>query len=152
QRIQKQFAGQPLAAVGLFNEAKIEIVRGDYDRALQLLTRLQALPIYPRLLSAPIRGEAAFMRVYAIEQMGRLEEAARLYLAMPDERDNYFGHRATLRLRGLAATEEGRRITEQIARGYRDQAKAALQAGRYSEAKDAARQALRLIASEDAGR
>src|SRR5262249_26845754 len=43
QRIQKQFAGQPLAAVGLFNEAKIEIVRGDYDRALQLLTRLQAL-------------------------------------------------------------------------------------------------------------
>jgi soluble lytic murein transglycosylase len=144
RRIQQRFANQPLAAVGLFNEARIELTRGNYDAALQLLTRVQAQPVTPRLVSAPIRGEAAFMRIYAIEQAGRLGEAARLYLALPAERDNYFGNRATLRLKAMTATAEGRRIIEPLARSYREQARAALQSGRYVEAKDAATQALRL--------
>ncbi|HEX8090953.1 MAG TPA: tetratricopeptide repeat protein, partial [Blastocatellia bacterium] len=146
RRIQQRFANQPLAAVGLFNEARIELTRGNYDAALHLLTRVQAQPVTPRLVSAPIRGEAAFMRVYAMEQMGRLGEAARSYLAIPAERDNYFGNRATLRLRAIAATEGGRRVIEPLASGYREQARIALRAGRYSEAKDAATQALRLTA------
>ena len=148
RRIQQRFAGQPLAAVGLYNEAKIELTRKNYNAAIQLLLRVSALPATPKVVSAPIRGEAAFMRIYAIEQMGRLGEAARLYLAIPDERDNYFGHRATLRLQSLAATEDGRRIIDPIARVYRDQAKEAIAGGRYSEAKDAATQALRLITNE----
>jgi soluble lytic murein transglycosylase len=152
RRIQQRFANQPLAAVGLFNEARIELTRGNYDAALQLLTRVQAQPVTPRLVSAPIRGEAAFMRIYAIEQMGRLGEAARLYLAIPAERDNYFGHRATLRLKAMAATEDGRRVIEPLARGYREQARAALQGGRYGEAKDAATQALRLTQDANAQR
>ncbi|HVG21227.1 MAG TPA: tetratricopeptide repeat protein [Blastocatellia bacterium] len=152
RRIQQRFANQPLAAVGLFNEARIELTRGNYDAALQLLTRVQAQPLTPRLVSAPIRGEAAFMRIYAIEQMGRLGEAARLYLAIPAERDNYFGNRATLRLKAMAATEDGRRVIEPLARGYREQARAALQAGRYGEAKDAATQALRLTEDANARR
>ena len=148
RRIQQRFANQPLEAVGLFNEARIELTRGNYDAALQLLTRVQAQPVTARLASAPIRGEAAFMRIYVIEQMGRLGEAARLYLAIPAERDNYFGNRATLRLKAMAATGNGRRVIEPLARGYREQARAALQSGRYTEAKDAATQALRL--TEDA--
>ncbi|MFP5263506.1 MAG: transglycosylase SLT domain-containing protein [Blastocatellia bacterium] len=152
RRIQQRFANQPLATVGLFNEARIELARGNYDAALQLLTRVQAQPVSPRLVSAPIRGEAAFMRIYALEQMGRVGEAARLYLAIPAERDNYFGNRATLRLRAIAATEDGRRVVEPLARGYREQAHAALRAGRYGEAKDAATQALRLTADADAQR
>jgi soluble lytic murein transglycosylase-like protein/TolA-binding protein len=152
RRIQQRFANQPLAAVGLFNEARIELTRGNYEAALQLLTRVQARPVTPRLVSAPIRGEAAFMRLYAIEQMGRLGEAARLYLAIPAERDNYFGHRATLRLKAMAATEAGRRVIEPLARSYREQARAALQGGRYAEAKDAATQALRLTGDANAQR
>lgn len=152
RRTQQRFANQPLATVGLFNEARIELTRGNYDAALQLLTRIQAQPVTPRLVSAPVRGEAAFMRIYAIEQMGRLSEAARLYLAIPAERDNYFGHRATLRLKAMAATEEGRRIVEPLARSYREQARAALQGGRYGEAKDAATQALRLTGDRNAQR
>ncbi|MGA9768848.1 MAG: transglycosylase SLT domain-containing protein [Blastocatellia bacterium] len=144
RRIQQRFASQPLATVGLFNEAKIELVRGNYDAAINLLMQVQARPVTPKLLSAPIRGEAAFMRIYAIEQAGRLGEAARMYLAVPDERDNYFGHRATWRLQAMLATDKGRAIIEPLARGFREQARAALRASRYSEAKDAATQALRL--------
>jgi len=152
RRIQQRFAGQPLATVGLYNEAKIELSRNNFNAAIQLLLRVSALPITSKVVSAPIRGEAAFIRIYAIEQMGRLSEAARLYLAIPDERDNYFGHRATLRLQVLAATEEGRRIIEPLARSYRDQARAAVAGGRYAEAKDAATQALRLVTGDPAER
>ena len=40
RRIVQKYAGQPLATVGLYNEAKIHLTRGNYDAALQLLTRV----------------------------------------------------------------------------------------------------------------
>jgi soluble lytic murein transglycosylase len=152
RRIGEVFAGKPLAAVALYNEAKIELVRRRYNEAIQLLTRLQAQPIYPRLVSAPIRGEAAFLRVYALERMGKLSEAVQLYMAIPDVRENYFGHRATERLLAIGRTEQGRRIIEPMARSYREQSRAALQSARYSEAKDAALSALRLTEDANAQR
>jgi soluble lytic murein transglycosylase len=144
RRIVADFTGKPLVVVGLFNEAKIELARGNYEAAAQLLERLQAYPVYPKVISAPIRGEAAFLRAVAIEQAGRLAEAIRLFSVIPDERDNYFGHRATMRLQALAATAEGKRIIHPLARSYKEQARAAFRAGRYGEAKGAASQALRL--------
>ncbi|HKY05755.1 MAG TPA: tetratricopeptide repeat protein, partial [Blastocatellia bacterium] len=148
RRIMERYAGKPLAAVGLFNEARIELTRGNFDAAFRLLTRLEAYPANPKLVSSAGRGEAAFLKIYAMEKTGRLAEAVRLYLAIPDERDNYYGHRATERLRALAATEAGRRVIAPLARGYREQARAALSAGRYGEAKDAATQALRLASDQ----
>ncbi|MCI0489168.1 MAG: transglycosylase SLT domain-containing protein [Blastocatellia bacterium] len=152
RKMGRVFAGKPLAVVALFNEARIELTRGNYQAAHTLLLRLEAQGAYRRIFSAPIRGEAAFLRIFAIEKMGRLSEAAQAYLAIPDERDNYFGYRATLRLRAIARTPEGRRIIEPIARRYANQARAALQSSRYSEAKTAATRALRLIEDETARR
>lgn len=151
RKITQKYAGQPLATVGLYNEAKIQLTRGNFEAALQLLTRVSALPINAKVISAPIRGEAAFLRIFTTEKMGRLAEAARAYLAIADERDNYFGYRATERLRAMLDSDEGRRAIEPMARAYREQAKTAFDAGRYSEAKDAANQALRLT-TEDAAR
>ncbi|HLG16983.1 MAG TPA: transglycosylase SLT domain-containing protein [Blastocatellia bacterium] len=152
RRITDRFAGQPLAIVGLFNEAKIDLTRGNYEAALTLLTRLQVQPAPSKLIGGPMRGEAAFLRFYTLEQMGRLDEAARGYLATPDDRDSYFGHRATLRLKALWRTDEGRAVLQPIARAYRDQARRAFAAGRYSEAKDAAGQALRLADNAESER
>lgn len=145
RQVSQVYAGKPLAVVALFNEAKIELVRGNYNQAERLLLRLQAQPAYPKVFGSPTRGEAAFLRICAIEKSGRLGEAARLYLAIADDRDNYFGHRATMRLREIARTREGRPVIESLARGYLNQARSAHSAGRYSEAKEAAHQALRLI-------
>jgi soluble lytic murein transglycosylase len=148
RRIVQVFAREPLATVGLYNEAKIQLTQGQYDAALLLLTRISALPVHPKLVSSPIRGEAAFLRIFTLEKMGRIAEAVRAYLAIPDERDNYFGFRATERLRELMKTDEGRRVIEPAARAYRTQARSALEGGRYPEAKDAANQALRLLDDE----
>ena len=150
RRIVQKYSGQPLATVGLYNEAKIQLTRGNYDAALQLLTRVSALPVTAKLISAPIRGEAAFLRIFTLEKMGRIGEATRAYLAIADERDNYFGYRATERLRDLLKTDEGRRTIEPMARAYHTQARTALEAGRYAEAKDAANQALRLVEEDTA--
>ncbi|HET9529023.1 MAG TPA: transglycosylase SLT domain-containing protein, partial [Blastocatellia bacterium] len=147
-RMGQVYAGKPLATVALYNEAKIELVEGNFKAAEELLTRLQAHPVYPRLVSAPIRGEAAFLRIYTIEQMGRIDEAARLYLAIADERDNYFGHRATERLQAMASTQKGRAVIETLSRMYVEQARAALRAGRHVEAKNTATQALRITSDE----
>ncbi|MEW6129998.1 MAG: tetratricopeptide repeat protein [Acidobacteriota bacterium] len=143
------YANKPLQTVAVYNEARIEMARGRWEVALTLLTRLQALPAVPKVAGGNISGETNFLRVLAIEQLGRLAEAARLYLAIPDDRDNYFGQRATARLKMLAATKEGRSIIGALLNDYRAQAKSALAAGRYLEAKNAASQALRLTGDEN---
>jgi soluble lytic murein transglycosylase len=52
----------------------------------------------------------------------------------------------------MAATDEGKRIIDPLARRYREQARAALRASRYTEAKDAANQALRLATDDNTER
>jgi soluble lytic murein transglycosylase len=151
-RIEQSFAGQPLGRVASFDRAKIEMARGNYPAALALLTGIQAYAISARQIGAPGVGEVQFLRACVLVQMGRLDEAARAYLAIPDERDNYFGRRATLRLLALAGTDQGRRAVEPPARSFRDQARRALDAGNYRLAKDSASQALRLTADADARR
>lgn len=152
RRLGQVYAGKPQESVAIFNEARLEMARGRFDAAINLLTRLQAQPIAPKLAGGHIRGEANFLRVLAIELAGRVGEAARLYLAIPDERDNYFGQRATARLQMIAESKEGRRTIEALLQSYREQAKSALAAGRYGEAKDAANQALRLTEDENTQR
>lgn len=147
KRMESRYAGRPGAAVALFNQAKIELARNNYSSAVLLLTRLQAYPISPRLLGAPARGEVEFLRAYVTEQMGRLAEAVRLYLLIPADRENYFGHRATDRLRGIGETRQGRTIIESLAKDYRSQAVKASATGRHVEAKDATIRALRLDAT-----
>jgi soluble lytic murein transglycosylase len=72
RRIVQKYSGQPLATVGLYNEAKIQLTRGNYEAALQLLTRVAALPGNAKVISAPIRGEAAFLKIFTLEKMGRI--------------------------------------------------------------------------------
>ncbi|HEU4386183.1 MAG TPA: transglycosylase SLT domain-containing protein, partial [Blastocatellia bacterium] len=143
-RIEQRFAGRPVAVVGLFNRARIELARGNFSSALDLLARLQARQVSPKQVGAPLPGEATFLRAYAVEKLGRIGEAIRLYLVFPDERDNYFGQRSNERMRALAATDAGRRTIDSLLDGYRKQAQAAIDSGRWSEAKDAATRALRL--------
>ena len=143
-RIEQRFAGQPVGDVGLFNRVRIDLARGNFSSALELLARLQARQVKPKQIGAPLPGEASFLRAYAIEKLGRIGEAVRLYLIFPDERDNYFGQRSNERLRALSATEAGHRAIEPLLSGYQNQARTAFDGRRWSEAKDAATRALRL--------
>ena len=45
-------------------------------------------------------AEITFLRGYALEQLGRTEEAIAAYLSIPDGRNEYYGTRATQRFIG----------------------------------------------------
>lgn len=149
KQMEQTFAGQGYAGVGLFDEAKIALADGDFGSAITLLSRVQAASMSPRQLGAPGRGEVDYLKAVALELAGNLREAVDLYLAIPDERSNYFGHRASMRLAALSGTNAGRKIIEPVERAYRDQSKRALSEGRFSEAKNAANQALRLALTDE---
>jgi soluble lytic murein transglycosylase len=139
RRMERRFAKGPLAQMALLSRANIEMARRNYSAALELVESLRARAPAPKLAE-----ELSFLRAYLIEQMGRMAEAINLYLAVPEGRNSYFGLRATLRLRALGATEEGRRLIEPLLDGYVNQARRALDSGNYAEAKSAAMRAARL--------
>lgn len=144
RRVETQFSGRGAAVVGLFDRARIALSLGNLDEAVALFSRLEAYQTSRKQVGGPLQGEAAFLRAYATEQLGRLAEASQLYLAITDQRDNYFGQRATERLQAMASTENGRRVLRPLFSLYATQARRAAEAARYVEAKDAANRALRL--------
>jgi soluble lytic murein transglycosylase len=72
--------------------------------------------------------------------MGRTEEAVTAYLSIPDGRNEYYGMRATQRLRDLAAEEKTRTIVQMRLNSFLNQAKSE----QHEEARVAAQSALRL--------
>jgi soluble lytic murein transglycosylase len=95
----------------------------------------------------PVSGEVDLLRGVCLERLGRAQEAISLYLGMTGGIDDYFGNRATLRLRALGATPAGRSIVSRLLTS----AVATARSGSASAAKDAATRALRL-SDDDATR
>ena len=92
--------------------------------------------------------EVIFLRGYALEQLGRTEEAIAVYLAIPDGRNEYYGTRATQRLLGLANNEKSRSLVRMRLNALLNESKTASAAGQFEQARAAAQQSLRL--TEDA--
>jgi len=55
-------------------------------------------------------AEVTFLRSYALEQLGQMEEAINGYLSIPDGRNEYYGARATQRLLLLAENNKARSL------------------------------------------
>jgi soluble lytic murein transglycosylase len=137
---------------GMFQEAKIRLTQGDFASALAGFTALRARNLNVRGLTATTNSsEAAFMRAYCLEKLGRFAEAINEYLALPELREGsagYYGHRAGERLRALAANP---RAVDSVAT-RRDalisQARAARAQGNARVSKSAADQSLRFALDE----
>ncbi len=84
--------------------------------------------------------EISFLRAYALEQMGRTEEAVAAYLAIPDGRNEYYGMRATQRLLALGAQDKSRSIVQMQLNALLNQMKSE----QHEPARVAAQSALRL--------
>jgi soluble lytic murein transglycosylase-like protein len=84
--------------------------------------------------------EIDFLRAFALEQLGRTEDAVAAYLSIPDGRNEYYGRRATQRLLALGAQDKSRAIVQMRLNSFLNQAKAE----QHEEARIAAQSALRL--------
>jgi soluble lytic murein transglycosylase len=150
EKARSQFKGQVTATLALFSQARIHLAQGEWSKAL---ADFDALRSESNLGSATVPGstnqtEVAFMRAFLLEQLGRTEDAINAYLTIPDGRNEYYGGRATSRLRGLAADAKSRSSILARTEALRAEAQKAIAARQFDDARRAAQSALRLTDDE----
>ena len=102
-KVEGVFKGKVPEPVAIFAEARIFMVREEWQNALDRLERLRA---YSDLGGTAIPGgtstaEITFLRALVLEQLKLYAEAIDVYLSIPDGRAEYYGWRATERLREM---------------------------------------------------
>ena len=146
EQTRARFKGQVGATLALFSRARLHLSQGAWEAAL---ADFDALRNESNLGSAQTSGstnqtEVAFTRAFVLEQLGRTEEAINAYLEIPDGRNEYYGGRATHRLRVLAATDKTRPSALARLEALRTEARRALDGNQFENARRAAQSALRL--------
>lgn len=106
-KTQEIFRGKPPEAIALFTETRIYMARSDWENSLK---NLEKLITFPDLGGIGVAGgtntsEITFLKGLVLEQMRRFAEAIEVYLSIPDGRAEYYGWRATERLKLLAKDE-----------------------------------------------
>ncbi len=151
RQTRNRFKGQP-AALALFSQARIHLSQGDWQAALADLDALKTEANTGGMSAAggTTQTEISFLRAYTLEQQGRFEEAVNAYLALPDGRGDYYGGRATRRLRALAADARAKNIIQSRLDALRSEAQQAIAGGQAERARVAAQSALRLTEDADA--
>jgi soluble lytic murein transglycosylase len=141
-----RFKGQVTATLALFSQARIHLAQNDWNKALADLDALRAESNLGGTATpgSATQTEVAFLRAYTLEQLGRTEDAVNIYLAIPDGRNEYYGGRATRRLRALAASEKTRGVILARLEALRTEAQRAIADKQYEDARRAAQSALRL--------
>ena len=137
---------KPLAAVGIFNRSKDRTgARVATMRRAASACRSQARPLTIRSFG---RADSRRSRFHAqsmqSNRWGGLVRRCDCTCAIPEERDNYFGHRATLATAKQWPRPKRAGVIDRSRAAIASKQKQLLRASRYSEAKDAATQAMRL--------
>lgn len=107
-KTQQVFRGKVTETIALFTETRIYLVRNDWPATLAGLEKLLTLPDLDgsSVPGSTNRAEVTFLRAFVLGQMQRYSEAIDAYLSIPDGRGEYYGGRATERLRLLIKNEE----------------------------------------------
>ncbi|HSK74244.1 MAG TPA: lytic transglycosylase domain-containing protein, partial [Pyrinomonadaceae bacterium] len=108
RQTQEVFRGKLPEALALFAQARIRIAQNDWQNALADLEKLLAFSDLggTRVPGGTNKAEITFLKGFVLEQLGRFGEAIETYLSIPDGRNEYYGWRATERLRALAKNEK----------------------------------------------
>ncbi|HEY0459038.1 MAG TPA: transglycosylase SLT domain-containing protein [Pyrinomonadaceae bacterium] len=107
-KTQEVFKGKLPEALALFAQLRIRIAGNDWQAALADAEKLLAFSDLggTRVPGGTNRAEVLFLKGFALENLQKFPEAIAVYLSIPDGRGEYYGWRATERLRVLANTEK----------------------------------------------
>ncbi|HEY3025019.1 MAG TPA: transglycosylase SLT domain-containing protein [Pyrinomonadaceae bacterium] len=146
QQTRTLFKGQTAATLALFSQARIHFAQGAWSAVLDDVAALQKERDLGNAQTggATSASEVAFMRAYALEQLGRTGEAVDAYLAIPDGRNEYYGAQATLRLRALSRQSDKQSTLANKLEALRGAAHQALDAGNAERTRVDTQAALRL--------
>jgi soluble lytic murein transglycosylase len=114
-KTQEAFRGKLPEALALFAESRIHFVRNDWQNALLDFDKLLTLPDLggTRAPGGTNKAEITFLKGFVLEQMQKNAEAIDVYLSIPDGRGEYYGWRATERLKALANDEKSKPLITQ---------------------------------------
>ena len=142
QQTRSLFKNDLGGVLALFAQLRIRLAQANWPAAVR---DAEELSKFSDLGGTRVPGgtnptEISFLRAYALEQMGRTEEAVTAYLAIPDGRNEYYGMRATQRLLALATQDKSRAAVQMRLNALLNEAKSE----QHEAARVAAQSALRL--------
>ena len=113
-KTQEVFRGKPAEALALFSNVRIELSRSNWDAAVAGLDKLLTMPNLggPSVPGGTNKTEITFLRGYVLEEKRNFKEAIEAFLSIPDGRAEYYGWRATERLRSLAADPDSKQAVD----------------------------------------
>lgn len=146
QQTRTRFKGQIGDALALFAQTRIHLAQGSWQSVVADTAELRKLSDLggTRVPSGTTVAEVTFLRGYALEALGKTDEAISEYLSIPDGRNEYYGKRATQRLLSLGGNSATRNLVEIRANALRSAAETAINAGQQEEGLRLAHGALRL--------
>ena len=146
QQTRARFKTDVANALALFAQLRIHLAQGSWATVVRDAEELSKLSDLggTRVPGGTNSAEVNFLRAYALEQLGRTEEAINAYLAIPDGRNEYYGTRATQRLLALGANEKTRTFVRMRLNNLLNDSKVASAAGQFEQARIAAQSSLRL--------
>jgi soluble lytic murein transglycosylase len=146
QQTRAKFRNDLGGTLALFAQLRIHLAQASWAAAVNDADELAKSSDLggARVPGGTTAAEVAFLRAYALEQLGRTEEAISGYLAIPDGRNEYYGARATQRLLGLANGDKSRPFVQMRLNALNQEAGLASAAGQWERARIAAQSALRL--------
>jgi soluble lytic murein transglycosylase-like protein/TolA-binding protein len=146
QQTRARFRNDLGGTLALFAQLRIHLAQASWAAVVRDAEELAKLSDLggTRVPGGTNPTEVSFLRAYALEQLGRTEEAVAAYLAIPDGRNEYYGARATHRLLALANGEKSRSLVQMRLNGLTNEAKVASAAGQWEQARVAAQSILRL--------
>jgi soluble lytic murein transglycosylase-like protein len=146
QQTRARFKTDLANALALFAQLRIHLAQGSWATVVRDADDLSKLSDLggTRVPGGSNPAEVNFLRAYALEQLGRTEDAINGYLAIPDGRNEYYGTRATQRLLDLGANEKTRTLVRMRLNNLLNDSKVASAAGHFEQARVAAQSSLRL--------
>ena len=146
QQTRARFKNDLGGALALFAQLRIHLAQGSWSTVVRDADELLQLSDLggTRVGGGTNPAEITFLRAYALEQLGRTEEAIAAYLSIPDGRNEYYGARATRRLLNLASSERSRSAVRMRLNSLLNDSKVATSAGQFEQARAAAQSSLRL--------
>jgi soluble lytic murein transglycosylase-like protein/outer membrane protein assembly factor BamD (BamD/ComL family) len=146
QQTRARFKNDTGGALALFAQLRIHMAQGSWSTVVRDADELLKLSDLggTRIPGGTTTAEVNFLRAYALEQLGRTEEAIAAYLSIPDGRNEYYGIRATQRLLDLATSEKSRSLVRMRLNALLNESKVASAAGQFDQSRLAAQSSLRL--------
>jgi soluble lytic murein transglycosylase-like protein len=146
QQTRARFKNDTGGALALFAQLRIHMAQGSWSTVVRDADELLKFSDLggTRVPGGTNSTEITFLRAYALEQLGRTEEAIAAYLSIPDGRNEYYGTRATQRLLNLASGEKSRALVRNRLNALLNESKVASAAGQFEQSRVAAQSSLRL--------